>query len=747
MKHVTYGLTPTTYRRTYDWQASLEIAVDQQSRRIPKEVFGNFLEHLGFAIYGGVWSQLLANPVLEGDPHLTAPQLQALRTTGDYLTILFLYGVDRGILHAHKVRGIGPTGFGAAILDDAAEDGIPLGWVPLGRFGSVTPDVGYGGGAVRLHPTGADEAGQDVRLDAGPPGLRQGVFLPVHRIRLYVGEIWARRVSGGSAEGGIIEVGLRRRLSYQGAVAGKRLASAELQVNDAAWNRLPFQLTLEQGAVALGEPVDFYFRWHPRVPDEALLVDRALLFPADHVEGFDPEIIEVVRDMAVPLLRWPGGNFVSHYHWQDGIGPQEHRPTRPNPAWGGLEYNFVGTDEFIRFCELVGTEPHLVVNTGTGTADEAAAWVEYCNGSPDTPMGRLRAANGQAEPYNVRLWEVGNEAYGVWQGGHHGADENARRFRAFAEAMRAVDPTIELIATGNPFDFVDPDAYGYMHVHNDRRWHRILLQEADGAADYISLHSLPANDYLIEHLSDVEAYYSLMAQPDVWERKFLPDLLRIADEMVLEADSGEPVRLAITEWGILGQDRRRPNVANYGAVIYAGAFLNMMIRNADRIPIANATALLHGGCIHKIGGLVYVDPQVLVLQEYVALIGGHPLPVTLEGPGYDVREGPDLGAPIENVPYVDAIATLLPERQEVMVVAVNRHLSREVPLAIAVPGARLVDEAGLAFLAHQDVAAVASPLYPDAFRVERAMIRTGQETVSVLLPPLSLNWLRLPLQG
>src|SRR5512133_387605 len=175
----------------------------------------------------------------------------------------------------------------------------------------------------------------------------------------------------------------------------------------------------------------------------------------------------MAREWTVPLLRSPSGNFASTYHWQDGIGPAERRPTRKNEAWTGLEYNPIGTDEYMRLCRLIGAEPQITVNMATGSAQEAAAWVEYCNAGSETPMGRLRASLGHPEPFNVRLWEVGNEIYGAWQAGYIGADENAERFLAFAQAMRAVDPAIELIATGNSFDFVTPGP-GYDHTQSDR---------------------------------------------------------------------------------------------------------------------------------------------------------------------------------------------------------------------------------------------------------------------------------------
>ena len=119
------------------------------------------------------------------------------------------------------------------------------------------------------------------------------------------------------------------------------------------------------------------------------MVDRVLVYPDDHIDHADPEVVNHLRRSGLPLLRWPGGNFASGYDWRDGVGTVDERPVRPNPVWDGLEYNLFGTDEFMRFCENVGCEPSLCVNAGDGTPEEAAAWVEYCNGSTETPLGAL----------------------------------------------------------------------------------------------------------------------------------------------------------------------------------------------------------------------------------------------------------------------------------------------------------------------------------------------------------------------
>ncbi len=759
MAELKYGAVPTRYRRTGDDSRTARLVAELEGagQPVPARIFGNFLEHLGFAIYGGVWAQILSNPGFERDANLSRRASGLLKRAGHYLTDFFISGRNPHALPLRWTPGTGATGFGVAILDDHSADGIPLPWAPLGHIRAVSASVGRIGGAIRVRAAVPPAPDLDtVPLDDGPAGVRQGVFLPIERVTGYTGNLWLRAAPrraplGSAAAYGTAELGFRRRLGRALSPAGSRLAYQELLVGSNTWQKLPFRLDLAAAEVAEGEPVDFYLRWKPAAGDEPvdILVDRVQLLPADHVDGLDPDVLRLARDWHVPLLRWTGGNFVSHYHWRDGVGPADLRPVRPNLAWGGLDYNAFGCTEFTRFCRLIGAEPQITVNAGTGSPEEAAAWVEYCNGAADTPMGRLRAGEGHKTPYDVRLWEVGNESYGSWQGGYHGSEESARRYLAFGQAMRAVDPKIELIATGNTFDFVEPGPR-LDFTTADRDWHAALLRAAGPAIENISLHSLPDNlRFLRTTLADDAAYYSLMSQPAAWERRFLPDLMAMAGERA-GPEGQPPVRLAITEWGILGKSKRRPRVENFGGAVYAGLFLNFMLRNAEHVPIANATALLHGGCIRRAAAQVLVDPQYTVLREYSGLVGARPLACYLEGPGYNVTEPADLGARLAGVPYVDAVACQLAPRgeglpQRLIVTAVNVHLSNEIRLSVAVAGQHLAGPVEFNTLAFGDYSAVSSLADPERFALQQWRVMASGGIASVLLRPSSVNWIQVEL--
>ena len=181
----------------------------------------------------------------------------------------------------------------------------------------------------------------------------------------------------------------------------------------------------------------------------ALWIGAASLMPADNLQGWRKDVIAMIQAMHVPVLRYPGGNFVSGYRWQDGIGDRDRRPIRFDRAWNVWEPNDVGTDEFMQLCRILDTEPYISVNAGDGTADEAAAWVAYCNAPANNIYGAQRATNVQVAPYGIRYWGIGNEMYGNWQIGHVDGETFAHRHNDFAYAMRAVDPKIILLGVGD----------------------------------------------------------------------------------------------------------------------------------------------------------------------------------------------------------------------------------------------------------------------------------------------------------
>jgi alpha-N-arabinofuranosidase len=251
-----------------------------------------------------------------------------------------------------------------------------------------------------------------------------------------------------------------------------------------------------------------------------LRVGAVSLMPADNVEGFRPDTLRLLRELNSPVYRWPGGNFVSGYDWRDGIGERDRRPPRKNPAWLGVEHNDVGIHEFMALCRLIGAEPYVSVNSGLGDATAAADEVEYINGASSTPMGRLRAGNGQEKPFGCRFWSIGNEMYGDWQLGHMPLADYVKRHEQFARAMRAKDPTIQLVAVGTVGE-----------------WDEAMLK---GNADHMSLISehfyVGEAAGLLSHVSQVPRAIRRIAEAHRGYRKSIPAL------------AGKDIRIALDEW-------------------------------------------------------------------------------------------------------------------------------------------------------------------------------------------------------
>ena len=183
--------------------------------------------------------------------------------------------------------------------------------------------------------------------------------------------------------------------------------------------------------------------------------------PADNVSGFRAATIRYLKELGIEIARWPGGNFVSAYDWRDGIGDRDKRPPRRELAWNGMESNDMGIDDFMTFCRLVGAEPYLAVNSGLGDTHSAAEEVEYVNGPATSRLGKVRAANGHPAPYAVRIWGVGNEMYGPWQWGHMSITQYPDKHNLMVKAMRAVDPTIKVIASG-----ATPEEASWCYIEN-----------------------------------------------------------------------------------------------------------------------------------------------------------------------------------------------------------------------------------------------------------------------------------------
>ncbi|MCU0916481.1 MAG: hypothetical protein MUC88_18235, partial [Planctomycetes bacterium] len=396
--------------------ALIVYANERSAYPVPRLLTGKFCEHLYFNITNGMDAQILKNPTFSDYPFSTG------QISPDGVAT-FHYGREE---IARAIRGDAERwGWPASEIDGLVKsrnEAVASWWAKLDNV-QASPDTGqYGGRAQRI---AVRQPGQ---------GLMQWTWLPLHRIRKYDVELWVR-----SPDLEALAVAFH-------APDGEVCARAVLGPVTGNWGKLSARLEIPASL-----PADQAYRFTITAEQPGQLVlDRVLLLPADHINRADPDVIRFLKESRLPILRWPGGNFVSGYHWRDGVGPLEERPTLPNYAWGQQENNFFGTDEFIAFCRAVGCEPMICINAGNGTPREAAEWVEYCNGDLQTPMGKLRAAHGHPQPYHVKHWEIGNELWGDWQYHWTTAEGNVDRYRQFLQPMLAADPTIRVYACGAP---------------------------------------------------------------------------------------------------------------------------------------------------------------------------------------------------------------------------------------------------------------------------------------------------------
>lgn len=369
-----------------------------------------------------------------------------------------------------------------------------------------------------------------------------------------------------------------------------------------------------------------------------LWIGAVSLMPADHMKGFRRDVLDVTRQAKPPTFRWPGGNMASGYYWRDGIGPRDRRPMRWDRAWKAWEYNDVGTDEYLEYCRLLNAVPCICVNAGEGRPDEAAAWVEYCNGSADTPMGKQRAANGHPEPYGVKYWDIGNEIWGHWQLGHVPPEQYGLRAVEFARAMRRVDPSIVLIASG-------------VLDHDFEDWNRKMLRVCGPCVDMLSVHDYTRYD--AAQLTDA-TWARVVGAPLRLERR-LRETARLAEQA-----AGKRLPLTFDEWNSVPDKAR----GGHGLVdaLYAAGIFHAMHRLGDDVPIGNLALLTNVlGAIRTDQTQVYETPTFLAFRLFAEHAG--PWDVSAEAVCPAFRE----------LPALDVAATLSEDRSTLHVTVINRH--------------------------------------------------------------------------
>jgi len=383
----------------------------------------------------------------------------------------------------------------------------------------------------------------------------------------------------------------------------------------------------------------------------SVLIGTISLMPSDNIQGMRADTLALLKELDSPVYRWPGGNFVSGYDWNDGIGDRDRRPPRKNPAWSGVEHNDFGLDEFMAFCKYLGTEPYIAVNTGNGEVDNAVAELEYANGSIDTPQGKRRAENGHAEPYAVKFWGIGNEMYGDWQIGHMSTEEYAKKHNLFAEAFQKNDSNVILVAVG---------AIG--------KWDETIMRQCADHMNLISEHFYVGDGgperSVVEHVNTVPNAIKNIANAHRKYREEFPEL------------KGKDIKIAMDEWNywygphVFGELGTRYFVKD-GLGIAAG--LHEYFRNSDIYYMANYAQTVNViGCIKTSKTNAQFETTGLVLKLYRNEFGT--IPVAVESP-----------KPFD-------VAAALTDDGKTLTVGIINPTDKEVSLQMLIKGLKVTDQ-------------------------------------------------------
>jgi alpha-N-arabinofuranosidase len=458
--------------------------------------------------------------------------------------------------------------------------------------------------------------------------------------------------------------------------------------------------------------------------------------PNADADGFREDVLQLVRELGVTVVRYPGGNFVSGYRWEDGVGPVAERPTRLDPAWRTIETNEFGINEFVRWADKADLEVMLAVNLGTRGMQEAIDLLEYCNHPNGTYLSDLRASHGAKEPHGIRMWCLGNEMDGPWQLGHRTAEEYGRLADMTARAMRQFDSSLELVACGS----------SHRQMPTFGTWESVVLEHTYDVVDFISAHAY----YEIEG-NDLASFLASSVNMD----KFIDDVVATADHVRARLSRSKHINISFDEWNVwyvkelhetgMPEDwtvapRLSEDAYTVADAVVVGSLLVTLLRHSDRVTSACQAQLVNaiGSIRAEPGGPAWRQSIFHPFAQMAALAKGTVLRTEIKAPTYDT---PRYG----EAPVIDVAATHDEERNELVLFVVNRHPGEPVTFTAnlrAFPGARLetatvlADDDWRAANTQEQPDRVVPRPHPDATVVD--------DTLRTVLPPVSWNVFRLP---
>ncbi|HWM28291.1 MAG TPA: alpha-N-arabinofuranosidase [Woeseiaceae bacterium] len=454
--------------------------------------------------------------------------------------------------------------------------------------------------------------------------------------------------------------------------------------------------------------------------------------PTADEHGFRRDVLELTRELGPTIVRYPGGNFLSGYNWEDGVGPKERRPARLDLAWGSTETNEFGTNEFMAWCRAANVAPMLAVNMGTRGPDEARQLIEYCNHPGGTHYSDLRRSHGYEKPHDVKFWCIGNEMDGPWQICRKTAEEYGRIAQETGKVMRWVDDTIELAACGSSQRAMPTYA----------SWEYEVLDHCFNEVDFISLHAYFRNDS-----DDIGKYFTVLEDLD----SFIREVAAICDAVAAKRRSARRIMLSLDEWNVwykahTPEDLRKPGwpkaprlieeIYNFEDALIVGGALITMINNADRVKAACMAQLVN------VIGPIMTEPGGPAWRQTIF----HPFALASRyARGAVLRTKVETGtwstATHDDLPFVLASVIHDEENDSLTILALNRHTTDEASLEVELrgfAGERTVATASE--LHHKDLKAINSMTATDEV-VPRKLrdVAISQGTLRAKLKPLSWN--------
>jgi len=459
--------------------------------------------------------------------------------------------------------------------------------------------------------------------------------------------------------------------------------------------------------------------------------------PTSDERGFRTDVLDLVRELDVPIVRYPGGNFVSGYNWEDGVGPQEERPTRLDLAWKTTEPNTFGTNEFAAWAKATGAEVMMAVNLGTRGVSAARNFVEYCNHPGGTQWSDQRIAHGIAEPHGIKTWCLGNEMDGPWQLGQKTANEYGRLASEAAKVMRLVDPTIELVACGS----------SHANMPTYPQWEETVLDHLYEQVDYISLHTY----YQLKN-NDLGTFLAQSLDMD----EYIRTVVAVCDYVKAKKRAKKQVMLSFDEWNVWYHARETdkefmrdhpwqvaPPIAEepytLADALLVGSMLITLMRHADRVKIACMAQLVNAlaPIMTQTGGRAWRQTIFYPYLHASRYGRGVALNLQVSSPNYANRQ-------FDSVPLLDAVATLDEEHDQASIFAVNRSQTDALALSGDLRGLHGYQVVEHLRMEHADPSAVNTAENPgDVMPGPHSGTTLSSGRLSAMLPRLSWNAIRL----